>query len=344
MKKSVIVVAILGILTLVASACAPGAPMPTAPTEEANFKFLISDEPNDIGDFEHLNVTISSIGVQQGGDNGTWLQFSPDIGTVDLKELQGKNAQEIWSGNVTPGQYTKVFIYVSGIEGILAEASGNSTATVKLPSGKLQISKPFVVSENATISFIFDITVIKAGKSGMYVLKPQIAESGADKEYSEVKARDRDREQEREERQLKLRIEGDAQPGAEVVLVVTDKGKPVEGATVTMNGQEVGLTDEKGKIGISLPEDAEEVEIKATLGEKSGELELEFEEEAEEAELEGTIETIDGHIWTVLSDGEPKAVDVENAEIEGNPEVGAKVEVKGTSRDGLIVASEVEIE
>jgi hypothetical protein len=35
-------------------------PQTLVPSPDGNFAFLISDEPNDIGDFESLNVTISS--------------------------------------------------------------------------------------------------------------------------------------------------------------------------------------------------------------------------------------------------------------------------------------------
>ena len=57
---------------------------------------------------------------------------------------------------------------------------------LKLPSGKLQISKQFTLDEDMFVDFVFDITVIKAGKSGKYILKPQIAESGPNQEYTEV--------------------------------------------------------------------------------------------------------------------------------------------------------------
>jgi len=162
-------------------ACASG------PSTASNFRLLISDQPNVIGDFEHLNCTISSIGVHPVGDNSTWLQFSPNVGTVDLTTLEGNNATEIWSGNITPGQYDKVFIYISNVEGTLAAGVGNGTANVKLPSNKLQISKPFTVSANGTTSFVFDIAVIKAGDSGQYILEPQIASSGVNQGFTKVK-------------------------------------------------------------------------------------------------------------------------------------------------------------
>jgi len=175
------VVAILAILSMAALACSSG------PSTAANFRLLVSDQPNIIGDFEHLNCTISQIGVHPIGDNSTWIQFSPSVSTVDLTTLQGNNATEIWSGNITPGQYDKVFIYISNVEGILSQSVGDGNATVKLPSGKLQISKPFTVNGNGTLSFVFDITVIKAGESGQYILEPQIANSGANEPFTEVK-------------------------------------------------------------------------------------------------------------------------------------------------------------
>lgn len=69
---------------------------------------------------------------------------------------------------------------------------------------------------------------------------------------------------------------GEVLPGANVVLSVLEKGRPVEGAVVTVNNQQVGTTDSAGKITLTIPAGAGEVEIKAAVGEKSGELKLEF--------------------------------------------------------------------
>ncbi len=147
---------------------------------EGNFAFLISDEPNDIGDFESLNVTISRIGLQAAGNSEEWIEFIPEIKTVDLTQLQGEQSQRIWRGNVPVGQYSQVFIYVSEVKGKL-KATGQ-TIIVKLPSNKLQISKPFEVTADTVTSFTFDITVVAAGNKGKYILKPQLSESGAQQE------------------------------------------------------------------------------------------------------------------------------------------------------------------
>src|SRR4030042_3582091 len=188
--KLVVVLTVLGMLSLIFGACTATSTdesLLSASTKgNVNFRFLISDDVNAIEDFASLNVTISKIGVQQGGESGNWTEFTPDITEVDLKPLDGENATEIWSGNLTPGEYTKVFIYVTEVNGILIDELGGERADVKLPSDKLHISKPFVISENNTTAFVFDITVIKAGKSGQYILKPQIAESGADQKFKEI--------------------------------------------------------------------------------------------------------------------------------------------------------------
>ena len=187
--KAVTVCLITVLLALGISACS-GTETTTAPSlmEDApNFRFLLSDDVNAIDDFSSVNVTISKIGVQQGGESGSWLEFTPDVTEVDLKPLTGENALEIWSGNLSPGTYSKVFIYVTEVKGILIEELGGERTEVQLPSNKLQISKPFTIGENATTSFVYDITVIKAGGSGKYLIQPQIAESGADQKFKEVK-------------------------------------------------------------------------------------------------------------------------------------------------------------
>ena len=150
---------------------------------DGNFAFLISDEPNDIGDFESLNITISTVRLQAAGLVKR-LEFTPEIKTVDLTQLQGEQSQEIWRGNVPAGQYSHVYIYVSEIKGRL-ESTGQ-IIDVQLPSGKLHISMQFEITVDRVTSFTFDITVIATGNNGKYILKPQIGESGARQEQRQL--------------------------------------------------------------------------------------------------------------------------------------------------------------
>jgi hypothetical protein len=207
MKKTRIsMVLLLGIMLVLGIACgqdeepvATLTPIPTptlTPTPggiSRNFRLLISDDANAIEDFEHLYVNISRIGMHHvsatGNESGEWLEFAPEVDVVDLRPLVGESAQAIWSGNVTAGNYTKVFIYVSNVWGNLTDSYGNETIEVKLPSNKLHISKPFVVTDDSVTSFVYDIAVVAPGnkdKGAKYILKPQVAQSGADQRFEEV--------------------------------------------------------------------------------------------------------------------------------------------------------------
>lgn len=158
----------------------PAAPVPSP---EGNLVFLISDEVNAIGDFESLNVTIEKIGLQLDGQSGRWVEFRPQVEEVDLTLLPGDEAQQIWRGDVPEGQYSKVFIKVASVSGVLKESG--QTVEVKLPGQKLQISKSFQVTADTVTSFTYDLTVVATGspQSGIkYILKPQVGQSGADHE------------------------------------------------------------------------------------------------------------------------------------------------------------------
>ncbi len=193
MKKCLAVLVILALLTINAGGCnelekllGSSDNSSGSTGETVNFRLLISDEANAIGDFVELNVTITSIGVHQGGESASWTEFELDPAeTVDLVELQDTNATAIWSGQLDNGDYTKIFIYVSDVEGVLNEDI-EGEYTVKLPGGKLHISQPFEVTDGEVTEFVYDITVVKAGGSGQYIIQPQIAESGPDQDFEEI--------------------------------------------------------------------------------------------------------------------------------------------------------------
>jgi len=165
-------------------------PVEPVPHSEGNFVFLMSDDVNAIGDFDSLNVSVSKVGLLLGGESGQWVEFETEVKEVDLTLLQGDKTQEIWRGNVPEGQYTKVFIYVTDVRGVLKETG--QTVEVMLPGQKLHISKSFQVTADTVTSFTYDLTVIATGspQSGIkYILKPQVDQSGADHKPSEDKGK-----------------------------------------------------------------------------------------------------------------------------------------------------------
>ena len=289
-----------------------------------NFRLLLSDEENAIGDFTSLEVTITSIGVQRGGESGGWEVITLEPAVVrDLTDLQGLNAQEIWSGELPEGQYTKVFIYIDNVSGTINGEPGE----VKLPSGKLQIDKPFATAGDSLVNFVYDVTVIEAGQSGQYILLPQADQSGANQSYHEVG-----------EGELTIQVvDGEVAPGEEITVLVTLNGSPVSGAQVEVNDDEIGETDADGLISFIVPDD-DELEIETKKDGLKGELEidLEGESELEQKSKEGelTIQVVDGEV----APGREITVLVT---LNGSPVLDALVEVNDdeigwTDADGLI--------
>ena len=152
----------------------------SAPSAEGNFVFLVSDEVNAIGDFATLNVSIEKVELLQSGGPERWVEFIPEVKEFDLTLLPGAKTQELWRGNIPEGEYNRVVIHVSRVRGTLKATE--QTIEIKLPSNKLQMSKPFQISSGHVTSFTYDLTVVKTGSSrngGKYLLKPQVADSGA---------------------------------------------------------------------------------------------------------------------------------------------------------------------
>lgn len=93
--------------------------------------------------------------------------------SADLTQLVGEKAQPIFEGELPAGRYTKLELYVADVEGIVDDEA----VDVFVPSGKLQLTKPFEVEEGEAVSFVFDIHVVRKG-SGGYNLRPVVSESG----------------------------------------------------------------------------------------------------------------------------------------------------------------------
>jgi hypothetical protein len=183
---AIVAASLVGIYFGVTQMMYPISPFVPEPDSEGNFILLISDDVNAIGDFQSVDVSIEKVGLFSS-DNGGWIEFEPDMRVVDLTTVKGDKTQQIWRGNLPEGEYTKIFIYVSDVQGTLREAvaaANGRIVDIKLPGDKLHISKTFQVTEGEVTSFIYDLTVVATGnaQSGLkYILKPQASDSGAKK-------------------------------------------------------------------------------------------------------------------------------------------------------------------
>ncbi|MFC6826109.1 DUF4382 domain-containing protein [Halopelagius fulvigenes] len=285
----------------------------SANDRQGRLNFYVSDEKNAISQFEHVNVTITRIGLHpvwsetdSGSSDGTaddengtaeseaddrrderegWKTYDVDNRTVDLTELQGDNAARLASFDVSNGSYDKVFVYVSEVNATLKDGPSQH---VKLPSGKLQITEQFTVDDGESVDFVFDITIVEVGKSGKYILKPVISESGTDVRIDSVDDSD-DRnaaEYEYEEgntaentsskAELNASFADAVERGENATLSITRDGSPVADVTVAVNGERVGTTDETGSFTVSVPRNATKLKV-TVAADAEAELEVEFE-------------------------------------------------------------------
>jgi len=290
-----------------------------------NFRLLLSDDASEvtaIEEFASVMVTVNKIGFQRGGESGSWIEpedFEPWTG--DLLDLLGTDAAVIWEGYIEPGDYTKAFIYVDNVTGTLTqEAGGGQVSDIKIPSDKLQITKPFAVTADGA-EFVFDITVIKAGRSGQYLVKPQVGESGPDQEY--------------------VIHEGAGEDEAEIEFKGTISGLDPLVISVDTVRYEVIVDEENTEIEGELAEGLT-AKVEGILQEDGSvlALKIEVEEVEDEIEFEGTISTLDPLVigdYTVVVD--------ENTEIEGELAVDLAAKVEGLlQEDGSVLALEIEVE
>ena len=191
-KRWSIIIAGVALLAMLMASCTglPGGNV----GQTGALRLLLSDDDSQataIGDFQSITLTVYQIGFQKAGESEGWIvpeNYVPWTG--NLLDLVGTNSSVIWDGYIEAGLYNKAFLWVSNVTGILKPEAGGGVADIWAPSGKLQITMedmPFTVTESgAIVDFVFDITVVKSGESGQYLIVPQITQSGPDQDYQEV--------------------------------------------------------------------------------------------------------------------------------------------------------------
>jgi len=168
---------LLSALALVASAAAlSGCMGPGGDT--GTLSLYLSDEENAIGDFRHLNLTVSEVKYKvKGQDNRSVSSINK---VFDLTTLQGDNMSKIMDAEAPVGEIERIDIFITKAEGVLLNGT---TVQVNVPSGRLFLKdtdlkdKGATIEKGATTEFIFDATVVKEGNGG-YKLKPNASASG----------------------------------------------------------------------------------------------------------------------------------------------------------------------
>ena len=190
-----------------------------ATSESGTVDFYVSDQPNDMDDFEHLNVTVTTVRfhlVEENATAGTASETAtatespntttPTITAVkDETETEEAEDDESEDGRWVTREVNATTVDLTRLRGAnatlverfdlpageydqvrleVSETEGvlkdGSTTEVKLPSERLKLTQEFTVGDGEEVDFVYDVTVHKVGNSGKYVLRPVASESGTD--------------------------------------------------------------------------------------------------------------------------------------------------------------------
>jgi hypothetical protein len=137
---------------------------------------MITDDPSDLNITEAL-VTMSEVrvhyaGINQSGENGSWITIVNQSQTFDLVQLM--NVTELFgTANLSAGWYTQIRLMVDQalvtIDGIQYD--------LEIPSKNVKLIRPFRVLDNETTTLTLDFDVhesVHETGSGEYIFNPTI--------------------------------------------------------------------------------------------------------------------------------------------------------------------------
>ena len=151
-------------------------------TGNGKINFYLTDAP---GDYDEVNVDIRALRIhhtpfnndadETESDDGQWLDLPFDPIQINLLELTDI-VTLLTSAELEPGRYTELRLILGSDNNIVID---DSTMPLKVPSGqesgykiKLQADLESGEELDVTIDFDAEKSVVKAGKSGLYLLKP----------------------------------------------------------------------------------------------------------------------------------------------------------------------------
>lgn len=124
------------------------------------------------------------------GDGHGFIEYDLGGETVDLTEVVGDIAIPVLEDDLEVGTYSKIELRAEDVDGLV----DGEEVDVAIPSGRLKIVRPFDVSGDEPVTFVFDINVVKRGNQDSYNLLPVIAKSGLQGEEVDVEEIDPDDE------------------------------------------------------------------------------------------------------------------------------------------------------
>lgn len=120
--------------------------------------------------------TIASIGQEEPDNESGWFSIVNESQTFDLIALQNVSAL-LGEQNLSAGKYTQIRLTVESANITINRSGVIEKHTLKIPSGKIKLIHPFMISENETtvltLDFLVDKSIHETG-NGKFMLKPTI--------------------------------------------------------------------------------------------------------------------------------------------------------------------------
>ncbi len=180
MKKIVLLIAIFMVAILGFQSCSNDNDNDNIIDNTARVQLKLVDAP---GDYEEVNIEIIDVLINSPENGGGWTTITPDDFTpiiVDLTELIG-GAELLLSDVIIPSGMLKEVRLVLGDNNTLVIEGKSDPVHLDTPSAQqsgLKIKINTQLEPGYSYTFIFDWNVeksiVKAGNSGKYLLKPVI--------------------------------------------------------------------------------------------------------------------------------------------------------------------------
>lgn len=148
----------------------------------ASYDEAVGSETVTVPDDTDVSITIEEDAGESDDSNPDeqdrgYYHLDLDGETVDLTEVIGDAAISVFEGTLSAGTYNKIELHVADVDATLDGDNGDEVE-VNIPSDRLQLTKSFELQAGETVAFVFDIHVVRRGRSGSYNLRPVISESG----------------------------------------------------------------------------------------------------------------------------------------------------------------------
>lgn len=173
----------VGFVILVAASCSDTILSGTG-GGKASVNFLLTDAP---GDYQEVNIDVQGLEIHytpsfqdtseaDSAEDGRWIELPVEPMIVDLLELQNGVDTLLASAELDPGTYQELRLILGEENTVMVDSVIHD---LKVPSGqqtgfKIKFKEELNEGENLDVVVDFDAgrSVHKAGRSGMYILKP----------------------------------------------------------------------------------------------------------------------------------------------------------------------------